>query len=296
MGVPGNDAHRPVELKRATGQQNAEMSQLRRSQRVSFPGGLGHELAGIVDQPQEEPKAFAVFAHCFTCTKDLKLIVRISRGLAALGFGVLRFDSTGLGNSRGDFSQTNFASNRDDLRAAVEFVSEQFAPPQFLIGHSFGGAAGLSMAQELPSIRGVTSIAAPSDTSHLANHLERLNPDIVKENFGTVTIGGTQHTISRQMLENFRQFDLTGILSRLSKPALLMHSPEDETLGFEHVLRLYHLLTNRGPDDPDPSAVSLICLDGADHLLTRNPADLDWIVRLVAAWFERQLVERQFVA
>ena len=267
---------------------------LRPSQRVSFPGSLGHPLAGIVDLPLEQPKAYAVFSHCFTCTKDLKLIVRISRGLAEHGYGVLRYDSTGLGNSSGDFSLSNFSTNRTDLRAALEYMAEHFGAAEFLIGHSFGGAASLSMAQEFPTIRSVASLAAPSDTRHLAAHLERLNPEIVRGGTGQVSIGGLRYTISRQMLDDFRSFDLPKVLRQLSKPVLLMHSPEDETLGFEHALRLYQLLASRGPDDPPACATSLICLDGADHLLTRNPSDLVMITRFLAAWFDHQLGHRAY--
>jgi alpha/beta superfamily hydrolase len=262
---------------------------LRPSQRVVFPSSLGHSLAGILDLPLEQPKAFALFTHCFTCTKDLKLIVRISRGLAEHGIGVLRYDSTGLGNSAGDFSQSNFSTNRADLRSAVDWMSQNQMAPQFLIGHSFGGAASLSVAEELPSIKAVASIAAPSDTRHLAALLERLNPDIVSRGTGQVTIGTTTHTVSRQMLDDFRSFDLPGHLRQLSKPVILMHSPDDETLGFEHAVRLYQLLTSRQASDPPPCATSLICLEGADHLLTRSPTDLVFIVRLLSAWLDRQL-------
>lgn len=269
------------------------MRTLRPSQRVTFDSGLGHRLSGIVDLPLEDPKAFAVFTHCFTCTKDLKLIVRISRGLAEHGFGILRYDSTGLGNSDGEFSQSNFTSNQSDLRAAVQWMSEHFSSPLFLIGHSFGGATSLSIAQELPSVLAVASLAAPSDTAHLASHLERMNPEISRQGSGEVVIGGTRHLVSRQMLDDFRSFDLPASLRQLSKPVLLFHSPEDETLGFEHAQRLYQLLTSRKTDDPAPCATSLICLDGADHLLTRNPSDLSMIVRFLAAWFDHYLRANQ---
>lgn len=261
-------------------------SRLRRSERVTFAGGSGYQLAGIVDQPEGAPKAFAVFTHCFTCTKDIKLAVRISRGLASLGFGVLRFDCTGLGDSQGDFSQTNFTTNRADTLAAVRFLTDHFEAPQFLIGHSFGGAASLSLAQEVASIRAVASIAGPSDTKHLAAFLEKMNPQITAEGQGEVTIGGKRHLITRQMLEDFRSFGFPDFVSRLTKPVLLVHSPEDETLGFEHALRLYQLLTMRASDDTPPSATSLICLDGADHLLTGSPADIEFVVRVLAAWFD----------
>jgi|688.fasta_scaffold00033_76 dipeptidyl aminopeptidase/acylaminoacyl peptidase len=263
------------------------MSLLRRSQRVSFPSGWGSTLSGIVDQPHDEPKAFVVFTHCFTCTKDLKLIVRISRGLAELGFGVLRYDSTGLGGSSGDFSNSNFTSNQTDLLAAVQFMSQHYRAPEALIGHSFGGAASLSIAAQVPSVQAVVSIAAPSDTLHLASLLEGMNPSILSTGRGSVSIGGTLHTISRQMLENFRAFDLSAHVRQLSVPVLLFHSPEDETLGFQHALRLYHLLTDRRPEEPPACAASLVCLPGADHLLLNQAADLILVTRVIAAWLDR---------
>jgi uncharacterized protein len=266
------------------------MSHLRRSQRVTFEGGSGFSLVGIVDQPQEDPKAFVVFTHCFTCTKDLKLIVRISRRLAALGFGVLRYDMTGLGNSSGDFSRTNFSTNREDLRAAVRFMSEHYAAPDFLMGHSFGGAVSLSLAQEFPSVRAVVSVAAPSNTFHLAALLERLNPDILESGSGEVQIGATRHVIDRQMIQDFRSTQLNVLISDLTKPVLLMHSPDDETLGFEHALQLYQMLSLRGNSDLNACPTSLICLEGADHLLIRRQSDLEFIGRVAASWFDRQLV------
>lgn len=260
---------------------------MRRSERVSFPGGAGFELSGIVDLPAHEPKAVAIFTHCFTCSKDLKAIVRISRGLAELGFAVLRYDLTGLGGSRGDFSHTNFRSNRADLLAAVAFVSQRLAAPSFLIGHSFGGACSLSLTEEFPSVRGTVSLASPSDTAHLAKLLIRLNPQIETAGEGVVNIGGFEYLIRPSMLEDFRSFDLPSLLRQISKPVLLFHSPVDETLGFEHALRLYSLLTQRSDGDRPASPASLVCLPDADHLLVRNAADLRFVTHMIAAWFER---------
>ncbi|MCA9127358.1 MAG: alpha/beta fold hydrolase [Planctomycetales bacterium] len=261
----------------------------RRSERVSFPGGSGFQLGGIVDFPVGEPLARVVFTHCFTCNKDLKAIVRISRGLAELGFLVLRYDLTGLGHSSGDFSQTNFSTNRADLAAAVEFVATEYGKPQFLVGHSFGAACSLSSAQAIDSVLGVVSLAAPSDTSHLADRLLRMDPQISTAGCGSVTIGGRTFRIHEQMLHDFRSFDLPTTLRSLSKPALLFHSPEDETLGFEHVLRLYSLLTQRAQGDPAPSAASLMCLPGADHLLVKNPADITLVTQVISAWMHRHI-------
>lgn len=263
---------------------------MRRSERVAFEGGNGFELAGIVDWPEREPLAAVLFTHCFTCNKDLKAIVRISRGLAEAGYVVLRYDLTGLGGSQGDFSQTDFSSNRRDLLAAQRFMTQRLAPADFLIGHSFGGACSLSVADELPSVRGVATLAAPSDTAHLADLLERMDPRIVAEGSGTVSIGGRSYTIRQQMLHDFRQFNLPARLRNLSKPVLLFHSPVDETLGFEHVLRLFGLLTQRSTADVEPAPASLICLPGADHLLIRQPADIEYVTRCLAVWFERCLV------
>ena len=264
---------------------------IRRSERVTFAGGCGFELAGIIDVPDAQPLGTAIFTHCFTCNKDLKAIVRISRGLAAAGIRVLRYDLTGLGGSRGDFSQTNFTSNREDLLAACAFMSENYAPPDFLIGHSFGGACSLSLAQQVESVRGVVAVAAPSDTTHLADLLERKNPKLATLGSGSVTIGGRDYVIHDHMLADFRSFKLPSLLRQMTKPALLFHSPIDETLGFEHVLRLFALLTQRSDRDPDPSPTSLICLPGADHLLLQNPADIELVTATIAAWFQRQLAD-----
>lgn len=264
---------------------------IRRSERVTFAGGGGFDLAGIIDIPDAQPLGTAIFTHCFTCNKDLKAIVRISRGLAAAGFCVLRYDLTGLGGSRGDFSQTNFTTNREDLLAACAFMSQTYAAPDFLIGHSFGGACSLSLAQQIESVRGVVAVAAPSDTTHLADLLERKNPQIATQGNGSVTIGGRDFHIYDHMLADFRSFNLHAILRQTTKPALLFHSPIDETLGFEHVLRLFALLTQRSDQDPDPSPASLICLPGADHLLVRNPADIEFVTAAIAAWFKRLLAD-----
>jgi putative redox protein len=259
-----------------------------RSSRVEFAGGSGHKLGGIVDQPLGEIVAAGVFTHCFTCNKDLKAIVRISRALAAQGILVLRYDLTGLGSSDGDFSQTNFTTNRADLLAAVDFLSAEYQAPDFLIGHSFGGACSLSMAAEIDSVRALISLASPSDTSHLADLLCRMDPEI-QNGSGTVSIGGRSYTITRQMVDDFRRHDLSSSISQLSKPTLLLHSPEDETLGFEHALRIYGLLTQSAGDDK-PSPASLVCLDGADHLLAKNPQDLVFVSNLMASWIQRYAV------
>ena len=236
----------------------------------------------------------AVFGHCFTCSKDIKATVRIARALATAGYGVLRFDFMGLGDSQGDFAASNFSTNCADLVAAVRFAGQKVLPPSLLVGHSFGGAACLAVAEQLDSVLGVATIASPSDTHHLAALLERMSPNIKQFGRGEVTIGGRTYTITRQMIDNFREFDMQHVLGQFSKPVLIFHAPGDETLRFSHALRLLRDLTRgtseRAESHHDPhSLASLISLPGADHLLTNRPGDVEYVAAMIATWWRRLL-------
>ena len=229
--------------------------------RVRFPGGDPPiELAGIVDRPKQESdrsgKPVVIFSHCFTCNKDFKATVRISRALARTGITVLRFDMRGLGGSKGDFSQSNFTSNLEDLDAAIRFAQAELGEVTGLIGHSFGGVASLVTAAKsamsamsskesapLSQLGAVITLAAPSDTHHLAKLLARMNPEIESVGQGEVTIGGIRWMIQKQMLEDFRSHDATALLPHIQCPVMLMHSPEDETLAYDHALRLMNVIT-----------------------------------------------------
>jgi len=273
--------------------------------RVKFPGGTpGIELAGIVDRPDpEDDRAsnstlpVAIFSHCFTCNKDLKATVRISRSLAHQGVSVLRFDMMGLGGSGGEFSRSNFTTNLADLAAAIRFADRELGPVTALIGHSFGGVASLVTASgatdgfgDVPrgKLGFVGTLAAPSDTQHLASLLSRMSPGIESEGEGTVTIGGVSWKIRKQMLDDFRSHDIPSSLSRIECPVLLMHSPVDETVAYDHALRLMNLMqTDRDPKQATVRPISLVTLDGADHLLLREAADLQFVSNLFAAWCHR---------
>jgi len=283
----------------------------RLSRRVRFPGGCGFELAGIVDVAagvnEQAPLATGiselsttptpaskspvlVFSHCFTCNKDLKAIVRISRSLAGTGATVLRYDMTGLGGSGGDFSWTNFTTNVADLRAAIRFASQELGPVVGLIGHSFGGAASLAVAgnpqDAAENLRAVATLAAPSETHHLATLMERRNPAIATAGVGAVEIGGRAWTIRREMLQDFRSHHLSELITRIALPLMVLHSPADETVGFEEAIRIYQLASIRPPDTLAPP-VSLVALDRADHLLGNRAADLTYVAELLAAFFKR---------
>ncbi len=259
----------------------------RKSYRVKFPGGAGFDLAGIVDRPEGiDVMPVAVFSHCFTCNKDLKAIVRISRALAEQGVAVLRYDMTGLGGSDGDFADTHFSTNMADLRAAIRFASGELAAVTALIGHSFGGAVSLAVAgsDHPDNLGAVVTLAAPSDTQHLAALLSRMNPAIERDASGSVDIGGRRWTIREKMLADFRHHDLPGMISRIAAPTLIMHSPVDKTVGYDHALRIMGLIQS-GRDQG--TAVSLVSIAGADHLLADSAADLAFVADSAAAFMRR---------
>lgn len=228
----------------------------------------GHSLAGILELPTGSIQRFAVFAHCFTCTKDLKAIVHISRQLAHRGVAVLRFDFTGLGESGGIFRNTSFQDNMDDVRAAVSFLVRNYEPPRLLVGHSLGGAAVLAVAEAMDFVETVATIATPSTTQPLATTLSRLNPDIETAGQGEVEIGGRRYVITKQMIETLRRFDLPLAIRQLTKQLMIFSSPRDETISFDHAVNM--LTWSGGP-------ASLINLRDADHLLVNHPRHAPFI-------------------
>ncbi|MEZ6096222.1 MAG: alpha/beta hydrolase [Pirellulaceae bacterium] len=252
----------------------------RNSQRIKFENDRGISLAGILELPEQEPVAYALFSHCFTCTKDLKAIVRISRSLAAKGIAVLRFDFTGLGDSGGDFSHTTFHDNQSDVFAAIRYLTENDSAPQILIGHSLGGAAMIAIASQVDSARCVVNIASPSHTQHLARFLVNESRQIEEEGVGDVVIGGRTHRIRRPMVEALRNWDHEQVLRELKLPLLVLFSPEDETLPFDHGIKMFELAG--GP-------TSFINLDGADHLLVNQPEDVEFVADMIASWSKRYL-------
>lgn len=251
---------------------------MRETQRLRFTTSLGHDLVGILDRPIDSMKFLAVFSHCFTCTKDLKAAVKISRELVQLGIGVFRFDFTGLGESGGDFSNSTFAGNCADLTAAIHFMTTLGPPPQLLIGHSLGGATSLATAGDHDCIRGVCTLASPSDTPHLAEKLHGMNPEIRSEGQGEVMIGGSKFYIREPLLAGLREYKLEPRVRALQKPVLLVHSKADQTLELKHAFKLREWLG---------SWASLHVLQDADHLFTTHPGDPQFIAKLIALWGER---------
>jgi alpha/beta superfamily hydrolase len=250
------------------------------SKRIFFKNAQGIRLAGIVDFPVNNPTAFALFSHCFTCTKDLKAIVKISRGLAREGIAVLRFDFTGLGDSQGDFSYTNFETNLADVQAAAQWLSREHEPPKLLIGHSLGGAAMMASASIIDSALGLVTLAAPSCTKHLAEFLSEQNPELVLTGEGQVSIGGKTYTMRSQLIESLRNRDLHAAIKSIRLPHLILHSPLDETLAFRHAEEIFQL--SNGPK-------SFVTLDGSDHLLVNQAGDVEFVANLITVWSYRFL-------
>jgi putative redox protein len=250
-----------------------------RVERITFRGSQGVDLAARLDLPAAPPSAYALFAHCFTCTKEGIAASRIATELTDLGFGVLRFDFTGLGGSDGEFANTNFSSNTEDLRLAAGWLRDHHHAPQLLIGHSFGGAAVLAVAGALPEVRAVVTIAAPSDLDQVAHLFTRDLARIEAEGEAEVVLAGRSFSIRTQFLDDLHAHDLAEQVATMGRPLLILHSPQDEIVGIEHAERL--LATAREPK-------SRVSLDRADHLLT-DRSDAAYAARVIAAWAGRFL-------
>ena len=232
-----------------------------RIERITFPGSHGALLAARLDLPADPPKAFAVFAHCFTCSKDVHAASRISAGLTALGFGLLRFDFTGLGASGGEFSNTNFSSNVDDLVAAADWLRDRHMAPQLLVGHSLGGAAVLVAAPRIPEVAAIATVGAPSDVNHVTSLFDGALDEIEAHGAACVELQGRRFTIRQQLVDDLRNHQVTAAAADFGGALLVMHSPVDNTVGVEHAAAIYEAA--RHPK-------SFVSLDGADHLLTAS--------------------------
>lgn len=249
-----------------------------KSERVEFRGSLGDRLAARLELPDDEPRAFALFAHCFTCGKDLKGVSRISRAMVEQGYGVLRFDFTGLGESDGDFAATNFTSNQEDLLAAVDFLRQHYRAPSLLVGHSLGGSAVLMVAGQVPEVQAVATLGAPSDTDHLRGMLLDAAPDLAAEDEVGVSLAGRPFKIRRQLLDDLEGHRVTAAVAKLRLPLLVMHSPIDTVVGVDHARRIFEAALH---------PKSFVSLDDADHLLLGKPADAEYVAAVLAAWAGR---------
>lgn len=250
------------------------------AQTLTIPAAGGrHQLAARIDRPDGEPTATAVFAHCFTCTKDLQAVRRIGTVLARHGIAVLSFDFTGLGMSGGEFARSTFSADVDDLVAAAGFLGGQIEPPRLLVGHSLGGAAVLAAAGRLPSVTAVATIGAPADVAHVAAMFAEDLETIRTQGRARVTIGGRPFTVGADMVRDLSDQRLTAAVAGLDAALLLLHAPRDAVVGIDNAERLF--MAARHPK-------SFASLDDADHLLT-DPEDADYAGEVIAAWAGRYL-------
>ncbi|PEN15243.1 osmotically inducible protein C [Longibacter salinarum] len=250
------------------------------SEKLTFANAQGDSLAARLDLPEDEsPLAYVLFAHCFTCSKNLSAVGHISRSLTKQGFGVLRFDFTGLGESEGDFADTNFSSNVDDLIAAANALEERRQAPSILIGHSLGGAAVLRAAGDLDSVRAVATIGAPHDPEHLTHLLEDSLEEIRESGIAHVTIAGRTFTVKKQFLDDLTEAEMSRRIRSLDRALMIFHAPLDNVVGIDNAARIFE-------DAKHPK--SFVSLDDADHLLT-DESDSRYVGTVVAAWATKYL-------
>ncbi len=249
------------------------------AERFDFPNAAGERLAALLDRPPGKPQAFALFAHCFTCGKDVHAAKRIAEGLNARGIAVLRFDFTGLGASEGEFANTNFSSNVADLVAAANHLRKVEQAPALLIGHSLGGAAVLAAASEVPEARAVATIAAPADPSHVTGLIKERIEEIRTRGEVEVTLAGRPFRIRREFLDDVAAQRLDEKIGRLRKALLVMHAPADAIVGIDNASHIF--LAAKHPK-------SFVSLADADHLLS-DARDSRYVADVIAAWAERYL-------
>ncbi|RYV04245.1 osmotically inducible protein C [Shewanella sp. OPT22] len=250
-----------------------------KTERHEFTGHDGSTLAARLDLPTGKPAAYALFAHCFTCSKDIPAARRIAQRLASLGIAVLRFDFTGLGHSDGEFANTNFSSNIEDLLLAANYLRENYEAPQLLIGHSLGGAAILASARKVPEAKAVISIGAPADPHHVAHNFGQKIESIEADGQADVQLGGRTFTIKQQFLDDISRSSLEPEIASLKKALLVLHAPLDKTVELDNAARIFQMAKH---------PKSFVTLDDADHLLT-NPKDAEYASDIIAAWVQKYI-------
>lgn len=250
------------------------------TQRLTFPGAQGVALSARLEMPADErPLAYAIFAHCFTCSKNYKAVVNISRALARSRVAVLRFDFTGLGESEGDFADTTFSSNVDDLVAAADFLEAEYEAPAILIGHSLGGSAVLQAARRVPACRAVVTINAPAEPQQVKRHLTSSIEDIERRGEAEVLLAGRPFTIRKQFLDDLDEQNMSEVIRSLERALLVFHSPADPIVGIDNARQIYQTA-------PEPK--TFVSLPDADHLLSRDE-DSEYVGAVIAAWVARYI-------
>ncbi|MCF6315957.1 MAG: bifunctional alpha/beta hydrolase/OsmC family protein [Marinosulfonomonas sp.] len=249
------------------------------TERITFEGHSGHPLAARLDMPQGDHLATALFAHCFTCSKDIPAARRIAGRLAAMGIAVLRFDFTGLGHSEGEFENTSFSSNVDDLIKAADYLADRGMPPGLIIGHSLGGAAVLKAAGQIDSLKAVVTIGAPFDPEHVTHNFKSAISEICKEGMADVSLGGRPFKISREFIEDISKAELKPAIANLKRALLVLHAPLDTVVSIDNAAEIFQAAKH---------PKSFVTLDEADHLISKA-SDAEYAAGVIAAWVTRYL-------
>tara|TARA_R110002049_G_scaffold202300_2_gene372804 strand:+ start:1441 stop:2631 length:1191 start_codon:yes stop_codon:yes gene_type:complete len=251
-----------------------------RSEKVSFKNQQGEMISALIDWPlTKSPKATAIFAHCFTCNKNLTAVKNISRGLTESGIAVLRFDFTGLGQSEGEFEHTNFDTNINDIELASAYLSNLIEPPKLLIGHSLGGTAVLHTVHKIKSIKGVVTIGSPFNPSHVTHLFESKIDEIKEKGRAKVNIGGRSFTVNEELINTLKKEDSDLLIKNLNKALLILHSPQDTIVEVANAEKIY-----KAAHHPK----SFISMDGADHLLS-NKKDSAYVGDVIGSWIKRYI-------
>jgi putative redox protein len=246
---------------------------------VNFENSHGEKLAGILDLPVTPPRAYALFAHCFTCSKNLNAATNISHALTEAGFAVLRFDFTGLGQSEGEFADSNFSSNVDDLVTAARFLESDYQAPALLLGHSLGGTAVLQAAHDIPSAVAVATVGSPADPAHVGHLLDSARETLKREGVANVNLGGRPFRMKQQFLDDIQQYPMPESLGTLRKAVMILHAPLDDIVELDNASQLFAAAMH---------PKSFVSLDKANHLLTRE-ADSRYAGQVIATWATRYL-------
>jgi len=245
---------------------------------VTFTNKQGNKLAGVID-PANTPIAYAVYLHCFTCSKNHAASYRLCKALAAQGIQVLRYDFSGLGKSEGDFSSSYFSDNIDDISSAIEYLNTKDTAPQLLIGHSFGGIAAVAAACKLDQIQAVATIASPSRPAHVLEHFKQHIPKILENGSGNIEIFDRSFRFTREYIEDLRSYDEQNFIRELNKPLLVLHAPLDNIVSIDEAARIFTLAKH---------PKSFISLDNTDHLISKKH-DAEYIAANIACWAKRYI-------
>ena len=256
-----------------------------RAEPVRFPGSNDVELDGRLERPAGPVRTYALFAHCFTCSKDLFAARRIAAGLAGRGIATLRFDFAGLGRSGGDFADTTFSANVDDLVAAADRLRSTYGAPAVLVGHSLGGAAVLAAAERIPEARAIATVGAPADVGHVRHLITSAEDELRASGEAVVLIGGGRFRLKRGFLDDLDGHRLAERIAHLDRALLVLHAPRDEVVGIENASAIFAAAKH---------PKSFVSLDDADHLLTRR-ADAEYVAHMIAAWASRYLPEDEAI-